>query len=169
LTAIDGIAEERPALAFTSARGGHVLETNQWVGAGLEETFALFSDAANLEAITPPSLGFEILTPLPIEMHDGALIEYRLSVMGLPINWLTRIERWIPNHSFVDVQLRGPYARWVHEHTFTAESGGTRVRDRVEYALPFAPLSEPVHSLFVRPMVESIFRHRHDSIARLLG
>jgi ligand-binding SRPBCC domain-containing protein len=169
LTTIDGTAGSGAALAFRSARGVHVLETDQWVSAGLDQTFALFADAANLEAITPSSLGFTILTPLPIEMREGALIEYRLRVMGLPMNWLTRIERWIPNRSFVDVQLRGPYARWVHEHTFTAENGGTRVRDRVEYVLPFAPLSEPAHFLLVRPMVERIFRHRHHSIARLLG
>ena len=166
---ISTTADAPTSLCFTTAPGVHVLATNQWVSAGLEDTFALFSDAANLEAITPPFMGFRILTPLPIDMHEGTLIEYRLRLFGIPVFWRSRIERWIPQHSFVDVQLRGPYARWVHTHTFTAEDGGTRVRDRVEYSLPFAPLSEPVNALFVRPMVERIFRHRHETIARLLG
>jgi ligand-binding SRPBCC domain-containing protein len=164
----DYTAEAIRPIAFRSAPGVQVLETDQWVGAGLEETFAFFSDATNLGAITPPYLGFRILTPLPIEMRDGALIEYRLTMMGLPMNWLTRIEQWAPNHSFVDVQLRGPYARWVHRHTFVSEAGGTRVRDRIEYAIPFAPLSDPVLALFVRPTLGRIFRHRHETIARLL-
>jgi ligand-binding SRPBCC domain-containing protein len=147
----------------------HVLETWQWVPAGLDETFAFFSDARNLEAITPAFLGFEIRTPLPIEMRAGALIEYRLRLMGMPMTWLTRIDEWVPGRMFVDRQLKGPYARWVHTHRFTPEDGGTRVEDRVEYAVPLAPLSDPVRALFVRPTVERIFRHRHQAIARLLG
>ncbi len=158
-----------PALAFRSAAGTHVLQTDQWVPAPVGDTFAFFADAANLEAITPEFLGFRILTPLPIAMRDGALIDYQLRLGVLPVRWRTRIERWVPGREFVDVQLRGPYARWVHRHTFTPERGGTRVRDRVEYALPFAPLSEPIHALAVRPLLERIFRHRHAVIARVLG
>ena len=156
-------APVRPAAAL------HVLETDQWVPRSPAETFAFFADAANLQAITPAFLGFEIRTPLPIAMHAGTLIEYRIRLGGVPMQWLTRIERWEPVHAFVDVQLRGPYARWVHLHTFTPEGAGTRVRDRVEYALPLAPLSAPVHALFVRPTIERIFRHRHEVIARVLG
>jgi len=148
---------------------GHVLETRQWVPAGIEETFAFFSDARNLEAITPRFLGFEIRTPLPIEMREGALIEYRLRLMGVPMTWLTRIDRWEPGAGFVDRQLRGPYARWVHEHRFTPAGRGTLIEDRIEYAVPLAPLSEPVRTLFVTPTVERIFRHRHEVVARRLG
>lgn len=147
----------------------HVLETWQWVPRELDETFAFFSDARNLEAITPGFLGFEIRTPLPIDMHAGTLIEYRLRLLGVPMTWLTRIDLWVPGRTFVDRQLRGPYARWVHTHRFTPADGGTLVEDHVEYAVPFAPLSDPVRALFVRPTVERIFRHRHRAIARLLG
>jgi len=146
-----------------------VLETWQWVPAGIEETFAFFSDARNLEAITPRFLGFEIRTPLPIEMREGTLIEYRLRLMGLPMTWLTRIDRWEPGAGFVDRQLRGPYARWVHTHRFTPADRGTLIEDRVEYEVPLAPLSEPVRALFVTPTVERIFRHRHGVVARRLG
>jgi ligand-binding SRPBCC domain-containing protein len=147
----------------------HVLETRQWVPAGLDETFAFFSDVRNLEAITPSFLGFEIRTPLPIEMRAGTLIEYRIRLMGLPMPWLTRIDGWEPGRSFVDRQVRGPYARWVHTHRFSPADGGTLVEDHVEYAVPLAPWSDPVRALFVRPTVERIFRHRQAAIARLLG
>ena len=146
-----------------------MLISEQRVGAELEETFAFFSDAANLQALTPPFLDFSILTPLPIEMRTGTLIEYRLRLMGLPLGWLTRIEEWEPNRSFTDVQLRGPYARWIHRHDFVPHDGGTWVRDRVEYSLPLAPLTDPAHALFVRPTLERIFAYRRSAIVRLLG
>ncbi len=151
--------------------GGHayVLESSQWVPAGLDETFAFFSDARNLEAITPDFLGFEILTPMPVEMREGALIEYRIRLMGVTLPWLTRIASWRPRTSFVDVQLRGPYARWEHTHRFTPADGGTHVQDHVVYEVPLAPFSDPVRARFVRPTVERIFRHRQGAIARFLG
>lgn len=147
----------------------HVLERTQWVPASVTETFDFFADAANLETITPPWLNFRIRTPLPIAMHEGRLIEYRLKLHGLPVFWRTRIARWEPGVAFVDEQLRGPYAKWVHLHTFVAERGGTRLGDRVEYALPLDPLSRPAHPLYVRPLVERIFAHRHTVIAERFG
>lgn len=149
--------------------GAHRFETEQTVAAGLEETFAFFSNPANLDAITPPSLGFKILTPLPIVMREGALIEYRLRLMGMPIHWLTRIDAWDPGRSFTDTQLRGPYALWVHHHSFAPHPEGTRIRDRVEYALPAPYLTAPVHAVFVRPMITKIFAFRGEVIARVLG
>jgi ligand-binding SRPBCC domain-containing protein len=85
------------------------------------------------------------------------------------MGWLTRIEEWRPNEGFTDVQLRGPYARWIHQHRFVAAEGGTRVLDRVEYALPLAPLSHPAHAMLVRPRLARIFAYRHWAIARALG
>lgn len=156
-------------VSFARRGRAHVLTSQQWVPAPREECFAFFSDAANLEALTPPFLRFRILTPLPIEMRAGALIEYRLSLLGVPMPWLTRIEDWRPGEGFTDVQLRGPYARWVHRHSFTPAAWGTWVRDEVEYALPLAPLSGPVHGLFVQPRLREIFAYRRKAIARLLG
>ena len=147
---------------------GHVLEREQWVSAGIEETFSFFANAANLEAITPPFLDFSIVSPPPIVMHEGTLVEYRLGLFGIPIGWLTRIEEWVPERSFTDVQLRGPYALWVHRHRFTPQSGGTLIADRVEYRLPAAPWSDPVRALFVRPTIERIFDYRRDVIRRVL-
>uniref|UniRef100_A0A832MII4 CDP-paratose 2-epimerase n=1 Tax=Eiseniibacteriota bacterium TaxID=2212470 RepID=A0A832MII4_UNCEI len=147
----------------------HVFRSEQWVPRGLDETFAFFADARNLEAITPPFLRFRILTPGPIEMREGTLIDYALRLHGVPLRWRTRIDAWRPGQSFTDRQVRGPYARWVHLHTFEPARGGTWVRDRVEYALPLDPLSRPVHALLVRPDVERIFAYRRDVIARTLG
>jgi len=149
--------------------GAHLFETEQVVATGIEETFAFFSNAANLDAITPPSLGFTILTPLPIVMREGALIEYRLRLVGMPIHWLTRIDAWDPGRSFTDTQLRGPYALWVHHHSFAAHSGGTLIRDQVEYALHVPYLTAPVHAVFVRPTIEKIFAYRREVITRVLG
>ena len=149
--------------------GAHRLETKQVVAADIEETFAFFANAANLDAITPPSLGFTILTPLPIVMREGALIEYRLRLGGMPIHWLTRIDAWDPGLSFTDTQLRGPYALWVHRHSFAPHPDGTLIRDRVDYALPLSYLTAPVHALFVRPMIERIFAYRREVIAGVLG
>ena len=147
----------------------HVFEDEQWVPSDPATTFAFFSDAANLETITPPFLNFEILSPLPVAMRAGALIEYRLRLMGVPLRWLTRIDDWVPGQSFTDIQLRGPYACWIHRHSFSPREGGTLVRDQVRYSLPLEPLSAPVHALFVRGTIERIFAHRRAVIGRILG
>jgi len=161
-----------PTLQITAPQlpdGPFVLNAIQWVARPVEQTFSFFADTDNLQRITPPFLGFAIRTPRPIAMAEGTLIEYRLRLMGVSMGWLTRIERWNPGREFVDVQLRGPYALWRHHHSFEPASQGTWVRDRVEYALPFAPWSLPVHAVFVRPMLERIFTFRRDAIRRLLG
>lgn len=147
----------------------HRFETEQVFPAEPDRAFAFFADAFNLERITPPFLRFRVRTPAPIAMGEGTLIAYALRLHGVPIRWVTRIDAWEPGRRFVDRQLSGPYARWVHEHTFEPVPGGTRVRDRVEYALPLDPLSRPLHPLFVRPDVERIFAHRRRVLAEILG
>ncbi len=147
----------------------YVLEQEQHVPRPRAEVFAFFSDAANLERITPAFLRFQIETPLPIEMRAGALIDYRLHLYGVPLRWRTRIEAWEPGRGFTDVQLSGPYRSWVHRHDFEDAPGGTRMRDRVEYALPLGPLGAIAHALLVRRSVERIFAHRRQVIEELLG
>jgi ligand-binding SRPBCC domain-containing protein len=130
-----------------------------------EEVFPFFGDALNLEAITPPWLGFRVVTPGPIEMEPGARIEYRLRLHGIPIRWRTTIAVWDPPHRFVDVQLSGPYRMWHHTHDFepTAD-GGTLMRDTVRYALPFGPLGAAAHRLLVRRDLEAIFDYRWTAV-----
>jgi uncharacterized protein YbjT (DUF2867 family)/ligand-binding SRPBCC domain-containing protein len=150
------------------AGGTEIFEREQVVHRPLGDVFAFFSDAANLEAITPPELRFRILTPLPIEMRAGTTIDYQLSLHGLPFRWQTEIVEWEEGRRFVDVQRRGPYALWEHTHTFEAVNGGTLIRDRVRYRLPFGPLGTLVNRLRVRRDVGRIFDHRRVVIDRLL-
>ena len=148
----------------------HTLRRAQRLPGAPGEVFAFFADAGNLEAITPPSLGFRILTPAPIEMRVGTIIEYRLRLRGLPLNWLTRIETWEPGVRFVDAQLAGPYALWHHTHEFEPDGAdGTVMHDVVRYALGYWPLGELAAALWVKGELARIFDHRRDEVARRLA
>jgi ligand-binding SRPBCC domain-containing protein len=147
----------------------YVLERVQRIARPRSEVFAFFSDAANLERITPAFLNFKITSPLPIVMQPGALIDYRLSLYGVPLYWRTRIETYDPESSFTDVQLRGPYRRWHHLHEFVEKDGGTEMRDRVSYELPLGPLGAVARALFVRRSLERIFDHRRDVVGAVFG
>lgn len=130
-----------------------------------EEVFAFFADPRNLEAITPPWLRFRIASEGPLEMRAGALIDYRLSLRGIPFGWRTLISAWEPPQRFVDEQLRGPYRLWRHEHRFEERPGGTRILDRVDYQVPGGAL---VERLLVRPDLERIFAWRQARVRELL-
>lgn len=130
------------------------------------EVFHFFEEARNLEAITPPFLKFRVVTPEPIAMGVGTLIDYRLSLFGVPFKWKTRIDEYVPNERFVDRQLQGPYKKWVHLHTFEdAPNGSTLMTDRVEYEVPLGPLGAIARRLFVDRTVRRIFAHRTKVIA----
>jgi ligand-binding SRPBCC domain-containing protein len=146
----------------------HVLEREQLVPRPLDEVFSFFAQARNLERITPPWLRFEVLTPEPIAMAAGTLIDYRLRLRGIPLRWLSRIEEWEHERAFADRQLRGPYRLWHHRHEFAPRGGGTVVRDRVRYALPLGRLGSLAHGAFVRRDLERIFDYRRAAVRRLL-
>ena len=142
------------------------LERTQLVPAPRHEVFEFFSLAQNLELLTPEFLKFRIVTPLPIVMQQGALIEYRIGLGGLPMSWLTEIQEWAPNDRFVDMQLRGPYRYWNHLHEFRDAEGGTQMRDRVDYELPFGPLGSAAHELVVQRLLRKIFDYRIAAVER---
>jgi ligand-binding SRPBCC domain-containing protein len=144
-------------------RGAYLLFTEQWFPHPVETVFPFFADASNLEAITPPWLHFEVLTPRPFEMAVRCLIDYKLRLHGIPIKWKTEISVWEPPFRFVDRQLKGPYRLWVHEHTFEAYNGGTRVIDRVEYQVLGGAL---INALLVRRDLERIFQFRRDVLSQ---
>jgi len=139
----------------------HLLERSQRVSATLEETFALYGTADNLERITPDWLRFRILDPRPDVLSAGARLEYSLVLHRFPIRWTTEIAEWDPPHRFVDFQVRGPYTVWEHTHTFEPSGSGTLMRDRVRYALPLGPLGELAHAALVRRDLDRIFAFRH--------
>lgn len=147
------------------------LERVQIIPRPRREVFAFFSDATNLERITPPFLRFRIVTPTPIDIQEGTLIDYRLSLFGIPFSWRTRIDLFEPDQRFIDTQLRGPYRLWRHVHEFEEVDGGraTRMIDRVDYAVPLGPLGGVARALFVSRMVEQIFDYRAATITTLLG
>ncbi len=132
----------------------------------IEDVFLFFSDARNLEAITPPQLRFHVETPGEIRMEEGTEIQYTLGLFGVRFLWRSRISRWDAPRSFVDEQLRGPYALWHHEHRFESFQGGTRITDTVHFALPLRPFSSIVLPL-VRAQLRRIFEYRQKSVIRL--
>jgi ligand-binding SRPBCC domain-containing protein len=145
----------------------HVLRTEMRLALPRAEVFRFFAAAENLERITPPELNFRIMTP-SVELRAGALIDYRLSLFGVPFTWRTEITEWDPPHSFVDTQLKGPYAQWSHRHWFREEGVFTVMGDEVRYRLP-VPLLGEVGLPLVKLQVGRIFRYRESRIRLLLA
>lgn len=148
----------------------HVFERTQTVAAAHDEVFAFFARPENLAEITPASMGFRILTPSPITMREGALIDYVIRLGPLPLRWRTLITCFEPPHRFVDEQLAGPYAFWHHTHTFAAApGGGTVLGDVVRYMLPLGLVGDLAHALAVRRQLGQIFDHRRRVVAARFG
>jgi NADH dehydrogenase len=147
----------------------HQLHASQVVARPIDEVFAFFSRPENLARITPPAMGFDRLTD-DTAMRAGLEIDYRIRpLLGVPMRWRTRIDRYEPPTAFSDVQLRGPYRRWEHRHTFRTVPGGTLIEDDVTYELPFGLLGRLAHHLLVRGQLHEIFRHRARTIAAIFA
>lgn len=149
-----------------TVRGTYQLRDELWLPQPIETVFDYFSDARHLQDLTPPWLHFHVITPGPIEMRAGALIDYRLRLHGIPIRWRTEITDWEPPYRFVDTQLRGPYRLWRHLHTFEEHDGGTLVKDVVDYAVPGGFL---VERWLVRGDLQRIFTFRRDRLPGLVS
>jgi hypothetical protein len=147
----------------------HELHREQVVARPLDEVFEFFSSASNLALLTPSQMRFEMITPEPIEMGPGTLLEYRLRVHGIPLRWISRIEVWEPGHRFVDRQIKGPYKLWLHTHEFEQTPEGTRVSDSVRYELPLGLLGELGGMQLVGRDLARIFDYRRDAVMKLLG
>lgn len=139
------------------------IECELWLAAPRPDVF--FSDGSNLQVITPPWLHFQIVTSQPIDIREGALIDYKLRIHGIPLRWQSAITTWDPPNRFVDEQRRGPYSRWVHTHDFIDARGGTTVRDSVEFEIPFAWVARR----FVERDVRRIFAYRREALSARFG
>jgi ligand-binding SRPBCC domain-containing protein len=158
----------RSALDDLCADPSHELITEQRLTRPPDEVFPFFSDPANLEKITPSFLRFRILGATTPHIGNGTLINYGLRLHGIPLRWQSRIELWKPNHMFVDVQTRGPYTLWHHTHEFEPADGGTVIRDRVRYRLPFGALGDLVAGRMVRRDLEALFDFRRQRIQEFI-
>ena len=148
----------------THPKSGYQLSAEMFVALPRKQVFEFFADARELGRITPPTLQFKILTPMPLEMSAGTLLNYRIKLHHIPINWTTEICVWEPSKRFADRQIKGPYKVWYHEHTFEEVEGGTLVRDEVHYIPRGGSL---IHKWFVRPDLEKIFNFRHDKLKEI--
>lgn len=143
------------------------LESSQTVQAPLVKVFEFFSKPENLEKLTPSNLKFRILTPSPISMEKGRLIEYAIQISGFSQRWTTLITEFDPPHRFVDECLKGPYSMWHHTHEFQSVKEGTLIVDKVRYIMPFGFLGRWIHFLFVRFQLKHIFKYRKSIIQKL--
>src|SRR5688572_29323326 len=146
----------------------HVLESRMWLARPRPDVFALFTDPRHLELLTPPSMCLRLLTPGAV-MAAGATLDYRLSWLVVPLTWRAFIREYDPPYRFVDVQVRGPYAKWEHRHRFLEEDGGTWVEDRVSYRMPLGPLGAAAHALLVRRQLHALWDYRRRRLEELVG
>lgn len=160
--------DPRAVVSRTPVMRVHALSRTHELESTPDDVFPFFADAFNLEAITPPLLDFSLLTPAPIELGAGTVIQYAMRLHGVPVNWVSSIQNWDPPHGFVDTQIRGPFRFWHHTHRFEALPGNrTRMTDEVRYALPLQPFGELAHP-FVRRDLRMIFDYRAQVIAERL-
>jgi ligand-binding SRPBCC domain-containing protein len=146
----------------------YIMESRMWLPKPRAEVFAFFADPANLVRISPPSLGPRLVGPPPT-MTAGATFDLALRWLGFPLRWRAFVREYDPPFRFLDVQVRGPYARWEHRHIFLAEAGGTTVEDRVVYRLPLGPLGKLAHILLVHHQLQSMWRYRRHKTSELLA
>ncbi|MDQ6623176.1 MAG: SRPBCC family protein [Verrucomicrobiota bacterium] len=148
----------------------YTLKRTQTVALPLERYWRFFSDPRNLEKITPPTLGFQVKSELPEEIHAGLMIRYTVSpLFKFPLTWLTEITQVERPNYFVDEQRTGPYRLWHHEHFFRAlDAGRTEIRDLVHYAPPLGPFGAVLNKLLVRPQLERIFAFRSAALEKLV-
>jgi uncharacterized protein (TIGR01777 family) len=145
------------------------LEVWQFVPAQIDEVFPFFSAAENLEKITPPWLKFKIEKKSTPEVEENTVIDYKLKIHGFPARWKSKIVDWKPGVQFVDYQLKGPYAKWHHTHTFKKVQGGTLLGDHVIYRIPGSFLGKTVLGQFIKHDVSTIFKYRQKVIHEMFG
>jgi ligand-binding SRPBCC domain-containing protein len=146
----------------------HVLETRVWLARPRPQVFAFFADPENLARVSPPELRLRLVAPAAT-LQAGAVLDFRARWLGVPLRWRTYIRECDPPHRFVDVQVRGPWARWEHRHLFLDGDGGTWMEDRVTYRLPLGPLGRTLHAALVHRQLRAAWAFRQARLAELFG
>lgn len=159
----------KEALQEVCGNSYHEIQLEQWVPQPVNRTFSFFKEAQNLEKITPKFLNFKILNQSTPEIQEGTKINYRLSLHGFPVSWISKITDWKPNQKFSDIQVKGPYSHWYHTHEFEEKNGGTLIKDHVLYKVPFGIPGDLVAGQWVRKDLEKVFTHRHKTLDTLLA
>lgn len=147
----------------------NTLRFEQLIPRSVSEIFPFFSEAKNLELLTPPWLSFHVLKTTTPEIQVGTLIDYKLKIRGFPMYWQTRIEEWVPMQKFVDTQLRGPYKLWHHTHEFIPQGSGTLMIDTIRYQVPLGQLGQILAGWYVKNDIQKIFNYRQQVIAKTFG
>ena len=161
--------ELKKALEEICGREDHELLFEQWVPRPRKEVFVFFSDAKNLELLTPPHMCFKVMASSTDPLESGTVIDYKLKLHGIPFRWRSLIGEWHPSTHFSDTQVRGPYKKWHHTHTFTEQDGGTLIRDHALYRLPLGVIGDAVGYYFVKKDLEEIFGYRIAKSRELFG
>ena len=155
----------------------YVLERRFWLPRPQAEVFQFFAEPRNLALVQPPGAHLRWLSAPPAALAAGAVLDFRVRVLGWPMRWRVMVREFDPPYRFVDVQLWGPFARWEHRHRFVAgardegEPGiaGTWVKDRLSYGLPFGRLGNVVHALAAGRQITRLFDHRDRRLRELLS
>ena len=145
----------------------HVMESRLWLARRRPDVFAFVADPANLARVMPPSSHVRLLTP-GVRMDAGAVLDFRMAWLGLPLRWRMFIREWDPPYRFVDVQVNGPYARWEHRHRLLEDGEGTWLEDRVTYRLPGGPLGRAAHAVLVGRQLRAAWAFRRERLIALL-
>jgi ligand-binding SRPBCC domain-containing protein len=146
----------------------HVMESRLWLARRRPDVFAFVADPANLPRLMPPSLSVRVLTP-GVRMEAGAVLDFRIAWLGVPMRWRMFVREWDPPYRFVDVQVRGPYARWEHRHRFLEEGDGTWIEDRLTYRLPAGALGRAAHTLLAARRLRAAWTYRREQLIALLA
>ncbi len=147
----------------------HVLESRVWLARPRPQVFAFLADPANLARVSAPALRLRLLSP-PGPLRAGAVLDFRVAWLGVvPLRWRAYVREYDPPYRFVDVQVRGPWARWEHRHVFLETDGGTWMEDRVTYRLPFGPLGHALHTAIIHRQLRRAWAFRQARLSELLG
>ena len=136
------------------------LVKTQVIDSSIDNVFDFFAKPENLKKITPEKLSFNIITPTPITMDKGTVIDYTIRLFGIQVHWRTLITMYDPPHEFIDEQIKGPYNFWHHNHKFKEVEGGVEISDKVNYSIPMGVFGRVLHFFWIKRDLEKIFLHR---------